>query len=1287
MKTPSLERKKIAVSENQAKVIKDKYLREETSIEELFARVSHNIALAELIFHPDAEKWGIFEGVTRKIIENDPGGKRSKTTLFHEPMSESEERDANFKKLLKNLEKARGTIPEAARAADYWQTEFYNLMADFDFLPNSPTLMNAGRELQQLSACYVLPVPDSMEGIAKALTAQSLIQKSGGGTGFSFGRVRPKGDIVKKTNGVASGAVSFMKLFDKMTDVVKQGGTRRGANMGILPYWHPEIKEFITLKAQAGVMENFNISVALDDKFMKAVDENGFYNLLNPRTGEVTGAMKAKEIFNMLVDSAWAAGDPGIVFMDRINETNSNPTPALGRIESTNPCFAGSMRLAMDRGLLTFEELFIDQTEITVATDNRVPGLRAAQTGGTAVAVKTAGTGGGKETGRGTCVIPTLPQPIPIVTAGVTSRKAVPVFKTRKDWPVFTLTTEHGFKVTATEDHKFFTPEGLKALKDLKPGDELLIQSGPGIWSRNYDLPPFTAEDKLKARITRGEARLPKQWSRELGELLGWAVGDGWVSETKPEGRNVPNYTIGLMYGNEEKKLLAPKFRALIREWTGLEGTETERRGTLMQQYRSALYYFLNSLGIHEKNGLHKQVPEALWRAPREAVLGFLSALFTADGTVNVSRRIRGSIRLANSSKKLLEETQLLLLNEGIVSQIYLRRTAGTKMMPDSKRQPKLYAFSDQYELVITRQNRVRFLKEIGFLTPSKQNKAMAFENALTRGAYQESFTTQVKTIRPAGRTDVYCTTEPETHSLICGGIISGNCGEQPLLPWESCNLGSLNLSNFVKGEITEGEIDFAALEETVSKAVRFLDNVIEVNNYPLPEIERIAKGNRKIGLGVMGWAETAVKLGLAYDSHAALKKAEEVMKFIDEKALAASEELAKERGVFPNWKDSIYDAGGKYFRGAPAAPRNASRTTIAPTGTIAIAAGLQGSGIEPFFAVAYTRYNARALDAIKAGGEADVEDTFFEVNPLFRKLAEKHGFFGLDEKTLWKKIEANHKSIRGIAGIPKNIQALFPTAHDVSPDHHIKVQAAFQKHTDNAVSKTINLPVSARTEDVKDCYLLAYKLGCKGLTVYRDGSKAQQVLNITPAVGEGHAMIAVEGSAPGAARTKKKKQHYQSFGVSSEYFQIKTGYGPLHVHINFNENGPYQVFTNMPPLGSELSGLTSLIGILLSKYFEEGGDPIKVIKHLNSVKGDRPIGFGENRINSIAHAISVALRSHLKRTGIISSDAELNGTSKLELWEAVKTQYCPKCYSSNVSHESGCSGPVCHDCGYSECS
>ncbi len=829
MKNMTLEKKAIAINENQSKVIKDKYLKDEKTVEELFERVSRNIALSEIIFHPNAEKWGLLEDVKARITETNYDEEISnRTILFHDGLHEAKDREKNFSKFLNNLEKIYQNEEEARDIVDAKQNEFYNMMADFDFLPNSPTLMNAGRELQQLSACYVLPVPDSMEGIAKALTAQSLIQKSGGGTGFSFERLRPKGDKVRKTNGIASGALSFMKLFDQMTDVIKQGGTRRGANMGILPYWHPEIKDFITMKSKNKIMENFNISVAIDSKFMKAVESNSTYEIINPNSKKAVGTENAKEIFNMMVESAWTSGDPGIIFMDEINMTN--PTPAIGKIESTNPC------------------------------------------------------------------------------------------------------------------------------------------------------------------------------------------------------------------------------------------------------------------------------------------------------------------------------------------------------------------------------------------------------------------------------------------------------GEQPLLPWESCNLGSINLSNFVVGELTRGELDYSKLEKTIQTAIRFLDNVIEINNYPLIEIEKIVKNNRKIGLGIMGWAETMVKMGIAYDSHQGIKKAEEIMEFINKKAMECSCELAKERGIFPNWKNSIYDANGKYYKGNSVKPRNASRTTIAPTGTIAIAAGLQGSGIEPFFAIAYTRYNAKALDALKNGKAPERKDTFFEVNSLFKEISKKNYFFGLDEKTLLEKVEKNHKAIRGIVEIPKQIQDLFPTAHDVSIENHIKIQGAFQKHIDNAVSKTINMPSTAKVEDVETCYMLAHKLGCKGLTVYRDGCKTQQVLNISAQT----------------ANKAKKKASYRSFGVSSEYFQIKTGYGPLHMHINFNEHGPYQIFTNIPPLGTEISGLTALIGILMSKYFEEGGEPLNIIKHLNSVKGDRPVGFGENRVNSIAHAISIGLRSHLKRTGWINSGEKQD---KLELWEMSRTSYCPKCYSSNVSYESGCSGPTCHDCGYSECS
>ena len=839
----------IRLTENQRKVIEDKYLKDAPSVEKWLAGVARNIALAELLYHPSAHLWGLFDGVrllkkevpTPSDISNSPPLLRS--WLFHNGLHSSADRDANFHRFMENCSAAVEKFPDAKKVVNEWEARYYDLLASWKFLPNSPTLMNAGRDIQQLSACYVLPIEDSMEGITNALQAQALIHKSGGGTGFSFERMRPAGDAVRSTEGVASGVISFMQVFDKMTAVVKQGGNRRGANMGVLPTWHPEIKDFIRLKSRPGVMENFNISVAIDEKFLESVENNWDYELLNPRTRQAQSRIAAREVFDQIIENAWKSGDPGLIFIDKINNSNSNPTPALGQIESTNPC------------------------------------------------------------------------------------------------------------------------------------------------------------------------------------------------------------------------------------------------------------------------------------------------------------------------------------------------------------------------------------------------------------------------------------------------------GEQPLLPNEPCNLGSINIALFATGELTRSQVDWPALKKTVATAIRFLDNVIDVNNYPLPAMEVLAKGNRRIGLGIMGWAELLVKMGIPYDSEEAIGFADKLMSFINEAALESSEALAKERGVFPNWRNSIYDASSEHFRGKAAAPRHCARTTIAPTGTIGLAAGLQGAGIEPFYAMAYTRFNARALEAVKNGAAPSPKDVYFEVNPLFRQVAEKNKFFGLTELDLWRKIEANQKSVRGIDEIPTEIQALFATAHDVSTEFHVRIQAAFQKHTDNAVSKTINMPHNATVQDVRNAYLLAHELGCKGITIYRDGSKKQQVLNLF------------------SGNKKARRSRDLSLGVSSEYYEIKTGHGPLHVHIDYDEEGPYRVFASLAPVGTEIAGLTSMIGVLVSKYLEEGGAPAGLLRHLQSVKGDRPYGLGENKVNSISHAIGQALRTHLRKHGWLGENedgpslvseiesAKPEEPASLELWNLSQvSDQCPECYSANIRFGSGCSGPICNDCGYSEC-
>jgi len=519
--------------------------------------------------------------------------------------------------------------------------KFYKMMANLEFLPNSPTLMNAGAPLQQLSACFVLPIEDSMESIFEAVKNTAIIHQSGGGTGFSFSRLRPKNDRVKSTSGIASGPISFMTVFDKGTEVVKQGGKRRGANMGILKVDHPDILEFINCKDKEGFLQNFNISVALTDDFMKAVEKGESYPLINPRNGEMVRKLDARNIFNLMSEHAWVSGDPGIIFIDRMNDSKTNPTPKLGRIESTNPC------------------------------------------------------------------------------------------------------------------------------------------------------------------------------------------------------------------------------------------------------------------------------------------------------------------------------------------------------------------------------------------------------------------------------------------------------AEQPLLPYESCNLGSINISRILKTKGKKYEIDWEKLKETIRLAVRFLDNVVEMNNYPLPQISTMSRGNRRIGLGIMGFADTLIKMEISYKSPAALKFAEKLMKFIDDEADRASQEIAEIRGAFPNYQDSLYD-----LNGGPKM-RNVTTTTIAPTGTIGVIAGCS-QGIEPIFALAYVRLSYM-------GNDPDKFVELIETNPFLEEVAKREKFWSED---LMKEV-ALKGSVQTIKNVPEKWKKIFIVAHDLAPLEHVKIQAAFQKYTDCAVSKTINFPNGAKVEDVKEAYWLAYKLGCKGITIYRSGSKQIQVLNV----------------------------------------------------------------------------------------------------------------------------------------------------------------------------------------------
>jgi ribonucleoside-diphosphate reductase alpha chain len=717
-----------------------------------------------------------------------------------------------FRRVARHVASADAHYGKTAEEVNATEKEFYELITSLVFLPNSPTLMNAGRRLGQLSACFVLPVGDSMESIFDAVKYAAIIHKSGGGTGFSFSNLRPKGDVVGSTKGISSGPISFMTVFDTATEAVKQGGTRRGANMGMLRVDHPDIVEFITCKDSNHRLNNFNISVGITEAFMKAVEEDSEYDLINPRTKKVAGRLKARDVFDRIVKQAWKNGEPGIVFLDRINA--SNPTPSLGEIESTNPC------------------------------------------------------------------------------------------------------------------------------------------------------------------------------------------------------------------------------------------------------------------------------------------------------------------------------------------------------------------------------------------------------------------------------------------------------GEQPLMPYESCNLGSINLAKMVKQssraaeqQSSSYEVDWAKLKETTWKAVHFLDNVIDVNKYPLSIIEEMTKANRKIGLGVMGWADMLLQMRISYDSETAIKLAEEVMSFIQTEGRVASSALAEERGVFPNYEKSVYYG--------EMAVRNSTVTTIAPTGSLSIIAGCS-SGIEPLFAVSFVR---NVMEGTK----------LIEVNPYFEKEAKA---LGLWSRELMEKI-AENGSIAHFTEFPEEMRSVFATAHDITPVDHIRMQAAFQKYVDNAVSKTVNFPNSATTKDVEDVYMLAYKLGCKGVTVYRDGSRDEQVL--TKQKTEDRTQKTEEKIIP-------KKRPPVIKGATS---LLKTGCGHLYVTVNEDEDGkPFEVFTNIGKAGGCASSQAEAIGRLISLSLRSGIEPDEIVKQLKGISCHQPSWAEGGKILSCSDAIAKALEKYPHRSGNYS-DKSSSGNGGYKYNEGMLIGACPECGGA-VEHEGGCA--VCRNCGFTKC-
>lgn len=1129
-----------------------------------------------------------------------------------------------------------------------YEGEVWNLEVEGDnsYIVNSVAvhncLMNAGRELGQLSACFVLPIDDSMQSIFESLKATALIHQSGGGTGYSFSRLRPKNSRVRTTGGVASGPVSFMKVYDAATQAVRQGGFRRGANMGILRVDHPDILEFISCKESDKEITNFNISVAITDDFMQKLEKSQGYDLIEPHTHKVVKRLDTKEVFGLIVKQAHKNGEPGIIFIDRMNEFN--PTPKLGKYESTNPCVVGDTLVSTERGLVRIEDLVKSfyGAKRRILTDNRVSHDDFYNSmSSLAVATKPA--------------------------IGVTLREVSHVWNLGKKF-VFRLTTKMGMELTATGDHKILTKRGFVPLKNLKRGEEILIQSAQGCFNPDKRLPVTKQNTIIGKNGKTYKFSFPTEWTKELGVVLGWLIGDGWI-------RDDEHCCVSFSFGRKDiegLKYVKP-FMDTMAQYN-VKGALRDRDVFHLGYYSRQIVDFFKALGVKVAGSQNKEVPQTIFSAPEEAVIGFLQGLFSTDGCIRDNPKSNSSwIALTSKSKKLLQQTQLLLLNLGIKSTLLNRSRPSRKGMFEyinKTGERKTYILDGNlYELGVFGASRERFKRKIGFLIKRKQAQLNAVR---FRGFRTEKFFDKVISLDEVGIRNVYDLTEPVTHSMIVNGLVTHQCGEQVLLPYESCDLGSVNLARMYKKVGQNYEIDWDRLRKVTYLAVHFLDNLIDVNRFPLSEIEKSTKLTRKIGLGVMGWATLLARLGIPYNSEEAVALAEKVMSFILEEATQKSLESGKEKGLFPAFKGSIYDRKEKTLR-----LRNATLTTIAPTGTISIIAGPCSSGIEPLFAISYYR---KVMD----------NDKLVEVDPLFEEVATERGFYS---RELMEKI-AESASIQNIEGIPQDVKRVFVTAHDISPQWHVRMQAAFQKYVHNATSKTINFPHEATEEGVRKAYLLAYELGCKGITIYRDRSREEQVLNI------GSLEQKSDQKSPFSKREIAPRPRPEV--ITGTTTKVSTGCGNLYVTINVDEQGePFELFTQMGKAGGCAASQLEATGRLVSLAFRAGIEVKSIIEQLRNIRCPSPSWEKGQRVFSCADAIARVIERRLmngqKTSPIpITESAQVamkhsyndeTAVSETTLFDvSVRGEIvgvCPDCGGA-LRHEEGCQ--KCHACGFSKC-
>lgn len=1137
---------------------------------------------------------------------------------------------------------ARGIADSEAtpELRELWAERFRWVLDDFKFVPAGRILAAAGTD-QALTFfnCYVIPSPqDSRGGIIETLRQMTEIMSRGGGVGINISSLRPRHSYVLGVNGRSSGSVSWGALYSFVTGLIEQGGSRRGALMLILNDWHPDVFDFISSKRTAGQITNANISVGVSDKLMEAIKNDDDWDLVFPdpqhpnydeewdgvlETWVAKGypvihyrTVKAREIWDAIIESAWSSAEPGVWFRERANKMSNSYYYEAGNLIATNPCVTGDTLIYTDSGLRRARELFDEETQLQVAIDSRF--------------------------GQLTALTP-----------------ASRVFFTGVK-PVYRLETQEGYTLRATADHRVMTTQGWKALSDLKTGDRLHILNQKG---------GFGVEGSL-----------------ELGRVLGWIIGDGTL---KREGAV-------LSFFGDEKRELAPMFAEYVN--TLVEPLTAKNRAypvapVMIDARDEARVSSTRLHQIAEQYGLVEQkhrVPEAVFVGNESMQQGFLQSLFTADGSFQDGGEKGASIRLAANSAELLEGVQQLLLNFGIASRIYRnRRPAGYRMMPDSNRQPKEYWCEAQHELAITKRNMVTFAHEIGFLMDYKQDKLNAYITRGKRGTYAENFTARVKSVLEDGFEEVFDLTEPLTHSFVANGIVVHNCGEQSLSGWAVCNLGAINLSKFYDED--NHDVLWDDLDKAVRYSTRFLDNVIDSTLYFFDENKAQQMSERRVGLNNMGLAELMIRLGIRYGSEESVAFIDRLYSFIARASYETSIELAQEKGSFPMFDGEKFVQSG-FMQTMPEdireqvrekGIRNVTLLTQAPTGTTGTMVNTS-TGIEPFFSWVYYRKSRLGLHE----EQVPIAKDWFAAHPDETELPE-----------------------------------YFVTAMDLSPEEHVQVQAAIQRWVDSSISKTANLPNSYTLEETRKLYEYMYELGCKGGTVYRDGSRDEQVLMLKGderAEGEKKAETpAPVEQAPAVTQVVTPHHVYpRPQKLQGVTMTVKTPYGTAYITMNSDEHGyPFELFITAPgKAGSDLQADAEGLGRMISLQLRTTAPQNRlqmlklVIDQLQGIGGSRSVGLGPNRVTSLPDAVAGALMNHyfppnrpqqmalpqveflppapvtvVAPTSDHSHDefAANNGVANTNGYIR-GAEMCPSCGTISLLRIEGCK--KCDVCGYSEC-